>query len=75
MEKTQKSKKRIKDSIAISKGYHKIHGDLMIWRKNVYILLFFEALLGLIYAAFEIYFLINALETTFFCWVLLFLVS
>jgi len=75
MEKPQKSKKKIKDSIAISKGYHKIHEVLMAWRRNIYIFLLLESLLVLTYAAFEIFFLINSLETANLCWVLIFLVN
>lgn len=75
IEKTQKIKTRIKDSIAITKGYHKIHGNLMIWRRNIYLILLFEVFLELIYAAFQIYFMINRLEIIFLCWILIFLVK
>ena len=69
-----KSKKKIKDSIAMSKGYHKIHGLLMKWRRNIYIILFLEVLVSLTFVAFEIYFVINDPAKAFLCWVLIFLV-
>ncbi len=73
METAPREKKRIKDSIAISKGYHKIHGVLMVWRRNIYLLILLEMLLSLTFIAFQMYFLINFEEK--FCWVLIFLVK
>ena len=74
MEKGTRQKKKIKDSIAISKGYHKIHKVLMVWRRNIYLIILLEMLLSLTFVVFEIYFLIN-FEETFLCWVLIFLVK
>lgn len=74
MEKEQKTKKKIKDSIAISKGYHKIHQILMGWRRNLYILILLEVFISLTFEAFQIYFLVNGLEKVSLCWALIFLV-
>lgn len=74
MENEKKTKKKIKDSIAISKGYHKIHQSLMGWRRNLYIFILFEVFILLTFEAFQIYFLVNGLEKVSLCWTLIFLV-
>lgn len=66
------NKKRIKDSIAISKGYHKIHERLMNWRKITYVLLFLETIFIGICFVFEIcYFVNNDVDHKIFIWAMI----
>ena len=66
------SKIRIKDSIAITKGYHKIHNQLMFSRKFSYILLIIESILIIaeIICA-SLFYIHHDLEDAFYFWLII----